>query len=83
MQTLADKSVHLISAFQMADFAHVIGSLQPTGDGICLQVAEAFYSSLINVTSDADLNRAVAEALNSAVRQVAKRHATNSRFDLI
>lgn len=74
MRTLADESLHLTSAFQMAGFAHVIGSLQPADDEICVQVAKLFYSFLADVKDSTDLNRSVPEALNYAVRQIAKEH---------
>jgi CHAT domain-containing protein len=73
-QKLADESLHLTSAFQMAGFAHVIGSLRPADDQICVQVAKLFYSFLVNNEDSIDLNRAVPEALNYAVRQISKDH---------
>ncbi|KAG9512297.1 hypothetical protein KCV07_g9538, partial [Aureobasidium melanogenum] len=73
-QTLADESLHLTSAFQMAGFAHVIGSLRPVDDQICAQVARLFYSFLVDNEEGMDLNRAVPEALNYAVRQISKEH---------
>jgi hypothetical protein len=71
-QALADESLHLTSAFQMAGFAHVIGSLRPADDQICVQVARLFYSSLVNNEDSMDLNRAVPEALDHVVRQISK-----------
>jgi tetratricopeptide (TPR) repeat protein len=76
-QKLADESLHLTSAFQMAGFAHVIGSLRPADDQICAQVARLFYSFLVNNEDSMDLNRAVPEALNYAVRQISKDHPNN------
>lgn len=63
MQLLADETLHLTSAFQMAGFAHVIGSLRPADDLICVQVANFFYSSLVDSGGSKDPNRAVSEAL--------------------
>ncbi|KAL4748231.1 hypothetical protein BDW72DRAFT_205815 [Aspergillus terricola var. indicus] len=48
---LADESLHIASAFQMSDFPHVIGSLWPTDDAVCVKVAEYFYTNLFNNTS--------------------------------
>jgi hypothetical protein len=73
-QELADESLHLTSAFQMAGFAHVIGSLRPADDQICTQVAKLFYSFLLSNQDSTDLNRAVPEALNYVVRQISKEH---------
>ncbi|KAG9566037.1 hypothetical protein KCU71_g6227, partial [Aureobasidium melanogenum] len=77
MRALADESLHLTSAFQLAGFAHVIGSLRPADDAICVQVATHFYSYLVENENRRDRNRAVAEALNFAVRQIAKEHPDN------
>ena len=77
MQLLADETLHLTSAFQMAGFAHVIGSLRPADDLICVQVANFFYSSLVDSGGSKDPNRAVSEALNYAVGQVAMEHPDN------
>lgn len=74
MRTLADEALHLTSAFQMAGFAHVIGSLQPADDEICVKVAKLFYSFLADAKDSMRLNRSVPEALNYAVRQIAKEH---------
>jgi tetratricopeptide (TPR) repeat protein len=80
MQNMADESLHLTSAFQMAGFAHVIGSLRPADDQICVQVARLFYSFLVNDKDSMDLNRAVPEALNHAVRQISKEHPNRPDF---
>jgi tetratricopeptide (TPR) repeat protein len=73
-QKLADESLHLTSAFQMAGFAHVIGSLRPADDRICARVARFFYLFLLDNEDSMDLNRAVPEALNYAVRRISKDH---------
>lgn len=73
-RTLADEALHLTSAFQMVGFAHVIGSLRPADDQICVQVARLFYSFLADAKDSMRLNGSVPEALNYAVRQIAKEH---------
>ncbi|CBF75970.1 hypothetical protein AN3525.2 [Aspergillus nidulans FGSC A4] len=45
---LADESLHIASAFQMSGFPHVIGSLWPTDDAVCVKVAEFFYTYLFD-----------------------------------
>jgi tetratricopeptide (TPR) repeat protein len=77
VKALTDESLHLTSAFQAAGFAHVIGSLHPVDDEICGQVARNFYSFLVKNEDNIDQNRAIAEALNYATRQVAKEHPKN------
>ena len=43
---LRDESIHLVNAFQVSGFRHVIGALWPAADQICAQVAKMFYESL-------------------------------------
>jgi CHAT domain-containing protein len=43
---LLDESIHLASAFQLAGYPHVIGTLWPVLDDAALHVASAFYSAL-------------------------------------
>ena len=43
---LADETIHLASAFQLAGFEHVIGTMWPTKDAACQKVAEEFYKNL-------------------------------------
>ncbi|MFI6085119.1 CHAT domain-containing protein [Streptomyces sp. NPDC051217] len=43
---LADESVHIASAFQMAGFSHVVGSLWPVDDMIGARVARRVYEQL-------------------------------------
>ena len=66
---LADECLHIASAFQVAGFAHVIGSLWPANDDVCVQLAKSFYRSLTK-TCTTHSNRAVAEALRNAVLEI-------------
>jgi CHAT domain-containing protein len=64
---LIDEAIHLTSAFQLAGYRHVIGTLWPIGDSdITVGIAETFYAGL---TSSLDVSRA-ARALHHAVRDV-------------
>ncbi|MCT2588745.1 CHAT domain-containing protein [Streptomyces sp. N2-109] len=64
---LADEAVHIVSAFQMAGFPHVVGSLWHVDDVIGAEVALSVYDTLN--TGDGTLNVArTAEALHRAVR---------------
>lgn len=67
---LADEGLHLTSAFQVAGFAHVIGSLWSANDDICVRVAELFYDDLTRSGRAQVSNGAVAAALRNAVMQV-------------
>ncbi|CAH0054873.1 unnamed protein product [Clonostachys solani] len=65
---LADESLHMISAMQLAGFRHVIGTLWGIFDQPCVEVADTFYATLHNcggLTHDA-----VALGLHLAVRKL-------------
>jgi CHAT domain-containing protein len=42
---LTDEAAHITSAFQLAGFRHVIGTLWETDDSASLQIARAFYAA--------------------------------------
>ncbi|MFJ4682649.1 CHAT domain-containing protein [Streptomyces sp. NPDC088789] len=64
---LADEAVHIVSAFQMAGFPHVIGSLWHVDDVIGAQVALQVYETLHRGDGTLAVTR-TAEALHHAVR---------------
>jgi len=66
---LLDESIHLASAFQLAGFPHVIGTLWEINDQIAATVADAFYAHLKNDQGILDTGRA-AYALHHAIRAV-------------
>ncbi|MCJ1345728.1 hypothetical protein MMC31_003937 [Peltigera leucophlebia] len=66
---LADECLHLASGFQVAGFAHVIGSLWQANDDICVLLAASFYGCLTKFGTKRS-NRAVAEALRTAVIEI-------------
>ncbi len=43
---LLDEAIHLASAFQLAGFRHVVGTLWPINDHLAAEVAESFYAHL-------------------------------------
>ncbi|WPO70082.1 CHAT domain-containing protein [Streptomyces sp. KN37] len=45
---LLDEAIHLTSAFQLAGFPHVIGTLWPVSDRLAADIAESFYTHLTN-----------------------------------
>ncbi|KLO94718.1 Uncharacterized protein LW93_13537 [Fusarium fujikuroi] len=45
----ADESLHIASAFQLAGFRHVIGTLWKVNDRLCVEMAEAVYEELLGV----------------------------------
>ncbi|MFF1700148.1 CHAT domain-containing protein [Streptomyces sp. NPDC058257] len=64
---LADEAVHIVSAFQMAGFPHVVGSLWHVDDVIGAEVALGVYDTLNRGDGTLDVAR-TAEALHRAVR---------------
>jgi len=71
---LADENLHLASGFQVAGFRHVVASMWPSNDAICVQVASVFYRSLISGLERDNTDRAVAAALHAAVKDIRLRN---------
>ncbi|MFD8389071.1 CHAT domain-containing protein [Streptomyces sp. NPDC059680] len=65
---LPDESLNLLSAFQLAGFSHLVGSLWPVTDRTNTHLVQAFYEHL---TGRQDAT--VAESLHHAVSQVRER----------
>ncbi|MET8828482.1 CHAT domain-containing protein, partial [Streptomyces sp. NPDC004608] len=63
---LADEAVHIVSAFQMAGFPHVVGSLWHLDDVIGAEVAGRVYTALTRPDGTLDTAR-TARALHRAV----------------
>ncbi|WP_052390313.1 CHAT domain-containing protein [Streptomyces sp. NRRL B-24484] len=66
---LLDEAIHLTSAFQLAGFPHVIGTLWEIDDQVAVTVASLFYAGLGAGRASPDPDRA-ARALHQAVRRV-------------
>ncbi|KAK8135102.1 CHAT domain-containing protein [Apiospora sp. TS-2023a] len=62
-----DESIHLISAFQLAGYRHVIGTLWNVEDDICVDLARTTYAE-IGKSGDLE-DEAVARGLHMAVRK--------------
>ena len=59
---LADESIHLASAFQLAGFPHVVGTLWPVDDQTATRTAGLFYAAYVRLgpsRADAALHEAV------------------------
>ncbi|WP_078491185.1 CHAT domain-containing protein [Streptomyces sp. SPB074] len=65
---LPDESLNLLSAFQLASFSHLVGSLWPVTDQANNRLVKAFYEHL---TGQQDAS--VAESLHHAVSQLRER----------
>jgi CHAT domain-containing protein len=68
---LIDEAIHLASAFQLAGYPHVIGTLWAIDDHVAVQVADAFYAKITSGRSGwgLDVGQA-AVALHEAVRAI-------------
>ncbi|WP_328842656.1 CHAT domain-containing tetratricopeptide repeat protein [Streptomyces sp. NBC_00258] len=77
---LADEAIHLTSAFQLAGFPHVVGTLWEIDDQIAVTVADSFYTHLRTPDGTIDTSRA-AQALHQAVRGVRDGHDLPGQLD--
>ena len=64
---LLDEAIHLATAFQLAGFPHVIGTLWEINDQIAVEIADAFYAALADPGGTLDSDRA-ARAIHHATR---------------
>lgn len=64
---LVDESIHVSTAFQLAGFPHVVGTLWSINDAVSVVIADTFYSLLRTRGGGPDPTR-VAHALHGAVR---------------
>jgi tetratricopeptide (TPR) repeat protein len=72
---LQEEALHITSGFLIAGFSHVIGSLWPADDDVCVDMAAYFYEALITRRITAtDQNRAVAEAVHDATLRIRRRY---------
>ncbi|MFE4798291.1 CHAT domain-containing protein [Streptomyces sp. NPDC056708] len=77
---LLDESIHLTSAFQLAGFPQVVGTLWEIRDQTAVAVADAFYTHLRAPTGALDTGRA-AWALHQAVRDLRDGHDLPGTLD--
>ncbi|KAM0512192.1 hypothetical protein ACHAPE_009122 [Trichoderma viride] len=63
---LRDEVLHVVSAFQVSRFPHVVGCLWPAGDEECIKVATKFYSLVLSPEGD-KVSHEPARALRDAV----------------
>jgi len=66
---LVDESVHLTTAFQLAGYPHVVGTLWEVDDAVAVRIAEEFYGALRTKDGTID-TRYSARVLHHAVRAV-------------
>ncbi len=66
---LADEAIHLTTAFQLAGYPHVVGTLWEIDDALAVHVADTFYAALATGNNTID-TRYAAQALHHAVRPI-------------
>ena len=67
---LLDEAIHLASAFQLAGFPHVIGTLWPINDAAARDITKDFYDDLTaNGKTRPQISRS-ARALHHAIRRL-------------
>ncbi|GLY94453.1 CHAT domain-containing protein [Actinoplanes sp. NBRC 103695] len=72
---LHDEAIHAATAFQLAGYRHVIGTLWPVEEGAAAQITEAFYARLTHDGTTAPDPSSADEALHHAVRGLRERCA--------
>jgi hypothetical protein len=75
--TLADEYLHLMGAFHLAGYRHVVGALWPVNDRIARRLARDFYAQLTaGGTTPPDVDTA-ALALHHATRRLRDKYVTS------
>lgn len=67
---LADETIHIASAFQLAGFSHVIATMWPAESLVCREISKDFYRSLFDGKLISDGHKKVRIALHGAVRRI-------------
>ncbi|KAI3326723.1 hypothetical protein HD806DRAFT_488009 [Xylariaceae sp. AK1471] len=85
---LADEGIHLVSAFQLAGFRHVVGMLWEVEDRHCRDVAMGFYKTLRDEgMKDAavclGLHRAVRALRDKETRDIARMHSRTQVLEIV
>jgi len=62
---LEDEGIHLVSAFQLAGFRHVVRTLWEVSDSACVDVAKIFYDT---IRKEGMTDDAVCRGLHHAIR---------------
>jgi CHAT domain-containing protein len=66
---LIDEVSHLASAFQLAGFSHVFGTMWNTRNSACAEVIKRFYLHLLEPSLDEHPHHKVAKAFHMAVKE--------------
>ncbi|KAG4269183.1 hypothetical protein FPRO04_12172 [Fusarium proliferatum] len=73
---LSDEGIHLVGAFHLIGFRHVIGTLWEVSDRHCVDVAEVFYGTL---RDEGMADMSVCKGLHQALRQLRDKGRAKSK----
>lgn len=76
-EKVVDESIHLISAFQLAGFRHVIGTLWEVNDESCVAMSRVTYEEIRN---GGMTDESVCRGLHRAARELRQRWLTESKM---
>ncbi|MFI6824801.1 CHAT domain-containing protein [Micromonospora sp. NPDC050187] len=79
---LADEAIHLATAFQIAGYPQVVGSLWEIDDRVAVILADAFYAGLRTGSGELDIDRS-AVSLHHAVRGLRDGTDLPGRYDRV
>ncbi|EMT67086.1 Putative 30S ribosomal protein S17P-like protein [Fusarium odoratissimum] len=74
---LSDEGIHLVGAFHLTGFRHVIGTLWEVSDKHCVDVAEAFYETL---RDEGMTDLSVCKGLHRALRKLRDKGRAKSKY---
>ncbi|QKD49392.2 CHAT domain-containing protein [Fusarium oxysporum Fo47] len=74
---LSDEGIHLVGAFHLTGFRHVIGTLWEVSDKHCVDVAEAFYETL---RDEGMTDLSVCKGLHQALRKLRDKGRAKSKY---
>ncbi|MGX9887880.1 CHAT domain-containing protein [Streptomyces sp. NPDC002276] len=79
-EALADEAVHITSAFQLAGFHHVVGTMWPISDAISARVAHGLYVELLDSDNASLRPERTAEALHQVTRRLRDEYPRTPTF---
>ena len=75
-----DESIHLVGAFQLAGFRHVVGTLWEVRDEVCVDMAQLFYQGIGSDGLTRD--ESICTALHKATLELRRRWINSRAFSL-
>ena len=79
-EDLLDEEIHLVSAFQLAGFRHVVGTLWEVSDRHCVTIARVLYET---IRDEGMTDKAVGRGLHRAVRTLRDQDMRTKRTKVV